>query len=74
MERKPQFPIGTQFKTRGKFPKLCAVTDIHITHNSNGDLVKLRYVAEHEFMGQLIVDHEVCETTIAMGQVKESGK
>ena len=62
----PKYQIGQQFKTRGKSPKLCTVTDILKTFNSKGELVKIRYVAEHQLMGRAIVDHDVCETTIAM--------
>ena len=62
-----QFSIGTQFKSRGKHPRICTVTDILRTYNSAGELVKTRYVAEHEFLGRTVTDHDVCETTIAMG-------
>jgi hypothetical protein len=34
---------------------------------ATGEIVKLRYVAEHVFCGQLVVDGDVPETTIAMG-------
>ena len=67
MVNEPKFPIGTQFKTRGKHPRLCVVMDIWRTYNAVGDLVRVRYVADHEFMGQVIRDCDVCETTIAMG-------
>lgn len=66
---KAKFPIGTTFKTRGKHPRLCKVTDIWRTYNDAGELVSIRYVAEHEFMGRAIVDRDVVETTIAMGHV-----
>jgi hypothetical protein len=64
----PNFPIGHQFKTRGKVSRLCTVTDILKTYNNAGDLVKIRYVATHEFLGQ-IVKEEVCETTVAIGKI-----
>lgn len=64
--REPKFEIGTVFKTRGKCPKLCKVVDIYKTFNSSGELVRLEYKTEHEFMGQKISDY-VPETTIAMG-------
>ena len=64
---KPKFAIGTKFHTRGKFPKVCTVTDILTTHNAAGEVVAVRYVADHEFMGQTITDYHVIETTIAMG-------
>lgn len=63
-----KFAIGQKFTTRGKAPRLCTVVDILTTFNSAGTLVKTRYVATHEFMGQTITDHDVCETSIAMGQ------
>lgn len=63
----PRFQIGQQFNTRGKFPRLCTVVDILTTYNSKGELVKLRYVAIHTFMGQVVTESDVVETTIAMG-------
>lgn len=65
----PRFQIGQKFKTRGQFPRLCTVTDIHTTYNSKGEFVKFRYVATHDFMGQTVTDSEVVETSIAMGVV-----
>lgn len=62
-----EYAIGTQFKTRGKAPRLCTVTDILKTYNSAGELVKTRYVAQHDFMGQKVNDYDVVTTTIAMG-------
>lgn len=62
-----KFPIGQSFKTRGKGQRYCRVVDILKTYNCAGTLVKVRYVAEHEFMGQTIRDEDVCETTISMG-------
>lgn len=63
----PKYLIGQKFSTRGKHPKLCVVVDILRTYNSAGELVKLSYVTKHSFMGQIITDHDVPETTIAMG-------
>lgn len=64
---KPKFSIGQQFKTRGKFPRLCTIVDIWTTYNFVGSPVKLRYVATHVFNGGLVTDHDVGETTVAMG-------
>jgi hypothetical protein len=64
-----KFAVGQQFKTRGASPRLCTVTDILRTYNVAGELVKVRYVATHTTLGQPVTDHDVCETTIAMGQV-----
>ena len=66
-ERQPRFGIGQRFKTRGKHPRLCTVTDIWRTYNSAGELVRLRYVAQFELCGQFVTDHDVVETTIALG-------
>lgn len=67
-----EYAIGTQFKTRGKAPRLCTVTDILKTYNSAGELVKTRYVAQHDFMGQKVNDYDVVATTIAMGLILEA--
>lgn len=63
----PKFSIGTKFKTRGKTPRLCTVIDVLRTFNSANELVSIRYVATHEFLGQIVSSKDVCETTIAMG-------
>ena len=63
------YAIGTKFMTRGKYPKQCTVTDIHTTTNLAGDVVKVRYVATHEFCGQTVTDADVCAVTIARGLV-----
>lgn len=66
-----RYRIGTTYKTRGKVPRLCTVTDILKTYNSAGELVQTRYVATHAFAGQAVVERDVVETTIAMGLVSE---
>lgn len=60
---------GTTFKTRGKNPQVCTVTDVLVTTNLCGNIVKTRYVATHEFMGQIVTDRDVVETAISMGLV-----
>jgi len=69
MNTEPRFQIGQQFKTRGKHPRLCTIIDVLKTYNSKGKMVRLRYVAAHEFMGQIITDSDVVETTVAMGAI-----
>lgn len=64
----PKFPIGTRYETRGKVKRVCTVTDIMRTFNSANELVSIRYVSTHEFMGQIVISHDVVETTIMMGQ------
>lgn len=63
-----RFPIGTQFRTRGKAPRLCTVVDVLKTYNAAGELVRLCYVATHEFMGQTLTDSDVVDATIARGE------
>lgn len=63
------YPIGTQYKTRGKHPNVCTVTDVLKTYNSKGELVKTRYVSVHRFMGQTVTNHDVPGASIAMGLV-----
>lgn len=65
-----QYPIGTQFLTRGKAPRLCTVVDVWTTTNAVGDVVRVRYVAEHTLMGQTITDRDVIAATIAIGLVQ----
>jgi hypothetical protein len=67
--REPKFKIGQQYKTGGKHPKICTVIDIYKTYNSNGEMVKLRYVSQHEFCGQMVIDADVPEATIARGLI-----
>lgn len=69
-ERAPRFKIGTTFNTPGKYPRLCTVTDILRTYNNAGELVRIRYQATHEFMGQSLTDRDVIETTIARNLVE----
>lgn len=62
----PKFPVGTQFKTRGKAPRVCTVVDFLVTRNLAGEIVRTEYVEEHDFCGQKIRSF-VCETTVAIG-------
>ena len=57
-----RFPIGTKFMNRGR---VCEVVDIHKTYNSAAELVAIRYVGEHIFLGQSIKTYDVLDTTIA---------
>lgn len=66
-----KYPVGTKFKTRGKAPRTCTVVDYLTTTNLAGEVVKVRYVATHEFMGQTITDRDVVATTIALGLIQE---
>lgn len=68
----PRFGPGTVYRTGGKHPLECTVTDIWRTYDLAGNLVKTRYVSTHLFCGQTVTDHDVVETTIARGLVKET--
>ncbi len=69
MNKEAKFQIGQKFTTRGKAPRTCTVTDILKTYNSKGELVQIRYVATHEFMGQTVTNYDVVETSIQMGLI-----
>lgn len=68
----PRFPIGTKYRTRDRVPRTCTVVDVHKTYNAAGELVKIRYVATHEFFGQTITDSDVVDATIARGLLSET--
>jgi hypothetical protein len=63
--------IGVVYKTRGKHPKICTVVDRLETYNTKGELVKTRYVSEHEFLGQTVTDNDVVPTTILRGRIDQ---
>lgn len=68
--QRTKYDIGTKFTTRGKRQDVCTVIDILSTFNSAGELVRIRYVAEHEFCGQQVTDYDVAGTTIAKGLIQ----
>ena len=60
-----QYPVGTQFTPLGrKRPRLETVVDIHTTTNMAGGVVRVRYLAEHSFLGHA-VRTEFTKTTIS---------
>lgn len=65
----PDDLIGVVFKTRGKAPRTCKVVDVLRTYNSKNELVKVRFVATHDFCGQSITDSDICKATIDMGRI-----
>ena len=68
--REPKFKIGTKFIRRGRKNKQVeTIIDIIKWVNNAGDVVGVRYVCQHEFLGQFINDIDVVETTIAMGKI-----
>jgi hypothetical protein len=63
----PRFSIGQQFTPIGKAKRVYTIRDILRTYNHSGQLVRIRYLATCEFMGQVLTDYDVNETTIARG-------
>ncbi len=63
--------LGKQFKTRGKHPKLCTVVDVHKTYDKDGELVRTRYVSQHEFLGQTVTTYDIPSVTILRGEVTQ---
>lgn len=63
--------IGVVYKTRHKHPKVCTVVDKLETYNTKGELVKTRYVSEHDFLGQKVIDNDVTRSTILMGRIDQ---
>lgn len=63
---KQRFPIGLTYTLKRKNSKqVRTIVDYLQTFNLNGDLVNIRYVTEHSFMGQTIRDYDVIEVSIA---------
>lgn len=58
-----RFEIGLEYIDRKG--RTCTVTDVLRTYNSAGELVRIRYVAQHTFLGQTVTDSDVLDTTIA---------
>lgn len=68
---KARFKIGQQFiRQHTKRKDVETITDILTTRNTSDEVVKIRYVAEHDFMGQTVTDYDVLDTTIAKGLIE----
>lgn len=65
-----KYAIGTEYTNRRG--QRCRVIDVWRTYNAAGDMVKLRYVTEHKFCGQMVRDTDVVETTISIGIIRGS--
>lgn len=61
-----KYPIGFKFFNRGKRKDLCTITDFLTTKNIHGEIIKTRYVATHDFLGQTVTDYDVTENSITM--------
>ena len=61
-----KYQIGQQFTLTRKHSKQDrTIVDIHVTRNTSDEIVKIRYVTEHTFMGQVVIDSDVVPVTIA---------
>ena len=65
---KPRFPIGLQYSKK-RFPKAKELTtytilNIYTTTNEAGNIVRIRYLVAHDFLGQRVTE-ELCDTSIA---------
>jgi hypothetical protein len=70
-----KYSIGTQYLPMGrKNAKVCTITECFKTYDSKGNLVKTSYQSTHDFLGQAVRNHDVCETTIARGIENLKGK
>ena len=65
----PLYKIGQKYIKRNKRKDICTVVDILYVFNNAGELVKYSYVTTHEFMGQIVTEHDVNETSIKMALV-----
>ena len=62
MNEVPRFDVGFKWTLkRPTYTRDYVIVDVYETFNSQGDLVKIRYVCE----SKLSTDYDVCETTIA---------
>lgn len=61
------YPTGTQYLSNGKHPRVCTITDVWTTTDSQGKVVKVQYVSTHNFFGRIVTEYYVCAVTIAKG-------
>lgn len=58
-----RFKIGTTYTNRkGQF---CEIVDFHLTFDGDGEWTDTRYVVAHKLMGNDVLEHGICDTTIA---------
>lgn len=60
-----RFPIGTNYRSSGKHPRICTVEDQMTVLNSNSEVAYRYYTTYHFLNGQKVYEYKVCETTIA---------
>jgi hypothetical protein len=66
--------IGTKYyerKSNGKKnEKISTVIDILSTYNSKGELIRTRYIASRDYLGQDLINYDVVGTTILMSLIR----
>jgi len=55
MTGETKITAGTTFIMRGETARVRTVVDIEKTYNMLGELVRIEYVATHEFSGQTVI-------------------
>lgn len=60
-----KYPIGYKYIDRKK--RVCEVINFYTTKNLVGNVVKERYVIAYDFCGQRMIDDDVVQTSIDMG-------
>lgn len=66
------YPVGTKFMQGGKVKRESTVIDIETTRNLAGEVVRIEYVAVHNFLGQKVKSRH-CHTTVARGLINDQG-
>lgn len=71
-----KYPIGTKFISRSnkKHKRVQTIVDYLTTTNLKGEVVRERYVATHDFMGQKVTDNDIIPTSIDMGEIINENK
>jgi len=72
LDSEPRFKIGDAYADRNK--RVCTIVDILKTFNSGGDLVDVRYVSQHMFLGQSVTTRDVLDITIARALITGGAK
>lgn len=67
VKSEPRYKIGQKYIPAGRHGKECTVIDILKTYNSKNELVTVRYISTHEYLGQTIINYDVCDSTIFRG-------
>jgi len=72
--KKPRFKIGLTFNMRGvKHNPERKIIDIYTTKNEAGDVIRIEYLLESQFMGQTVKSN-VNDTMIARSLTNEELK